>query len=126
MNAWVRWVPAAMAMAACGGADEQPDTGAVDDRPAICVDAPGVGWDNFGSGFVTQYCDACHAAGVADRHGAPAEVTFDDEDQVWAWADRIVVRSVGVEATMPPQGGVDEDERYLLEVWLTCDPRAAD
>ncbi|MEQ1503657.1 MAG: hypothetical protein ABMB14_15570, partial [Myxococcota bacterium] len=71
-----------------------------------CADAPITTWDNFGAGFVTQHCDTCHASTTPNRHDAPVDVTFDDEDQVWAWADRILARAAGDEATMPPQGGV--------------------
>jgi uncharacterized membrane protein len=100
-----------------GEGASEPDT----DGPAICADAPVVTWDNFGAGFMTQHCQACHASTAPDRHGAPAEVVFDTEEDAWAWADRVLARAIGEgEATMPPQGGVSEDDRYLLEVWLTC------
>jgi hypothetical protein len=36
------------------------------------------------------------------------------------WSDLILGVAVGQEPTMPPRGGVDEEDRYLLEVWLTC------
>jgi uncharacterized membrane protein len=93
------------------------DTGTAD---SFCADAPVTTWDNFGAGFVTQHCQACHASSAPERNGAPTDVSFDTEDDVWMWADRILTRSAGEAPDMPPQGGVDEDDRYLLEVWLTC------
>jgi uncharacterized membrane protein len=112
--------------AGCSGAGDgdggpgPADPTTVEEGPAICADAPVVTWDNFGAGFLTQHCDACHLSTTLDRHDAPADVVFDTEEDVWAYADRILVRAAGDEPTMPPQGGVSVDDRYLLEVWLTC------
>lgn len=99
-------------------ADTASDTAASDDP---CVDAPVVTWDNFGAGFLTQHCTACHASSARDRHGAPADVTFDTEAEALAWSDRILARAAGDAATMPPQGGVSNDDRTLLGIWLGCD-----
>jgi len=112
------WLVVAMGCAG-GGSSPSGDTAA--DEPAICVGAPVVTWDNFGAGFVTQYCDACHASTTLDRHDAPDDVTFDTEDEIWSHADRILVRAAGDAPTMPPMGGVPDDDRTLLEIWLTCD-----
>lgn len=86
----------------------------------LCATAPVTTWDNFGAGFVAQSCDTCHSATTLDRHGAPPDVTFDTEEEVWEWSDRILERTTGETPTMPPQGGVSDDDRYRLEVWLTC------
>lgn len=105
----------------CEGDEQKPgETGTSSDLPEICVDAPVVTYANFGAGFVTQHCQACHASTTPDRHDAPEAVTFDDEASVMQWADRIVARCLGEDASMPPQGGVSDDDLYLLEVWLTC------
>ncbi len=109
-------------MLGCQGDTEPTDMGdtATPDE-LFCADAPlPTTWDNFGRSFVTQHCQPCHASTSLDRQYAPAEVTFDTEEQSWAWADRILARAAADDATMPPQGGVEEDDRYLLEVWLTC------
>ena len=114
----------ALGLLGCDPARQGEDPGDLSsqtsDLPEICVDAPVVTWANFGRGFVTQHCQACHASTAADRHDAPEEITFDTEEQVWALADRILARTLGEAATMPPQGGVSDDDLYLLEVWLTC------
>lgn len=108
----------------CDPAEQGEDPGdaapQTSDQPEICADAPLVTWANFGRGFITQHCQACHASTTLDRHDAPEEITFDTEEQVWALADRILARAVGEAPTMPPQGGVADDDLYLLEVWLTC------
>ena len=69
---------------------------------------------------MTSYCQGCHAAAAADRYGAPESVTFDTVDEVWAWQERILIRATGDTASMSPSGGVQEDDRYLLLIWLSC------
>ena len=101
-----------------GAADsstEQPD-----DSPGLCEDVPTVTYNRFGEGFMTENCQGCHASTTADRYGAPEEVTFDTVKEVWFWKDRILSRSVGDSISMPPAGGVSEDDRTKLEWWLTC------
>lgn len=100
---------------ACGVAAEESG-----DDTGLCADAPAVGYETWGAGFLTQNCQTCHASTSPDRHEAPAEVSFDDAQQAWEWADRILVRAAGTDATMPPLGGTTEADRYLLEVWLSC------
>jgi uncharacterized membrane protein len=134
----VRWIVLALAVG-CGGGEAASDTGdeVVDTASTPTVDTAGIDtgepgaadtfcrdnpvttWENFGSGFVTQHCQSCHAVGAQERNGAPDDVTFDDEQQVAIFADRVLARVVD-DATMPPQGGVTDDERHLVEVWLRC------
>lgn len=97
------------------------------DDSGFCADAPIVTWETFGAGFVRENCQTCHASTSLERHGAPEAVTFDTVDQVWAYRDRILARVIealddGDTGTgpMPPMGGTSDDDRYLLEVWLTC------
>ena len=99
---------------ACTGepADSGVDTG-------LCADAPITTWDNYGAGFVIQNCTSCHSATADNREGAPEGVDFDSVEEVWDQADRVLARVV-TDATMPPQGGLTEDDRYRVEVWLTC------
>ncbi len=100
-------------MVACGEAEDTADTG-------FCADAPVLTWDNFGDGFMTQHCQSCHASGSPSRQDAPEDITFDTEEQTLALADRILARATGDSATMPPEGGVHEDDRLKLEWWLSC------
>lgn len=93
---------------------------AEDTAAAYCEDAPRLEWENFGDGFITQNCQPCHASTAVDRYGAPDDVTFDDEEETLAWADRILARAAGDDADMPPAGGVDAADREKLEIWLTC------
>ena len=86
-----------------------------------CADAAITTWETFGAGFVTQHCQPCHASTTNERQGAPDTVTFDTEEEVLAQADRILARATGDDPDMPPEGGVGADDRYLLEVWLSCE-----
>ncbi len=92
------------------------------DVPEECADAPEVTWDNHGHAFVTTYCVSCHSAhNTTQRYGAPIGVDFDTEDDLLRQADRVRVR-VLEEQTMPVGGGVFEDDRYLLQMYLDCPP----
>lgn len=102
---------------ACHG-DDPVDTA----LEAYCDSMPVVTWDNFGRGFVTQNCQSCHASGSNERNDAPEDVTFDSAADVAQHRDRMLAAATGEFAFMPPQGGLDADDRQLLEAWLTCWP----
>ena len=84
-----------------------------------CATGPDVTWQSWGRGFMATYCDGCHAADAADRHGAPASVTFDTLADVQDQAVRIRVRTLE-SRDMPPGGGVIEDDLWLLDAFLAC------
>lgn len=106
-----------LVVCACdGGGDSQPATG----DSGFCAAAPVVTYETFGSGFMTQNCQTCHASTSPDRNDAPEEVTFDTVEDCWTWSERILARAAGEAPTMPPMGGTTADDRYKLEVWLTC------
>lgn len=104
----MRWVTLALGLAACGGPEATCDE-----------DGPVVAWENFGDGFFTGYCQGCHASTSTDRFGAPASITFDDEAQVLALRDE-VAREVLDEGSMPPGGGVPDDDLDALRRYLDC------
>mgnify|MGYP005743601673 CR=1 FL=1 len=103
-----------------------PDTTPVEETgetavdTGFCAGVPLVNYYNFGEGFMTENCQGCHASTAADRYDAPEHVTFDTVEQVWGWSERILSRSAGDDASMPPAGGVSEDDRTKLEWWLLC------
>ncbi len=94
---------------ACAPPAEPGDTG--------CVTA--ATWTNFADGFFASYCRSCHAAAAPDRHGAPVGLDFDTEEQARALTQSIrrTVLDVG---TMPPGGGLLDDDLVLLGEWLDC------
>lgn len=77
-------------------------------------------WEDFGAGFMLAECQPCHASGAPDRHDAPADVSFDDEEQVLSWSDRIVDVAGTEPPSMPPDGGTTAEDRALLRAWLLC------
>ncbi len=103
-----------VAIAGCDGG------GGTDDLSETCDGAPVTTWDNFGAGFLTENCQPCHASTSPDRQGAPEDVVFDTEEHVWSVAPAILEMATGEDPLMPPRGGVSEEDRYRLEVWLTC------
>lgn len=86
--------------------------------PVECDTGFEVTWENFGEGFMATNCDGCHAATTRDRNGAPDYITFDTEHEAMTQAADIL-RTVEAE-TMPPAGGVLEDDKTLLRAWLEC------
>jgi uncharacterized membrane protein len=94
-----------------GCAEETP----ADSDP--CAGAPT--WDGWANGFFVSYCDACHAPTAPDRHGAPENVSFEDEAAASALAGAIRT-SVIDDATMPPAGGVFDADLERLGEWLDC------
>ena len=115
----------------CEGAEKATETGSASGTTTVgsdsgapldplCVDAPVVTWDSWGQGFLGVSCQSCHGSHTPDRHGAPAEVHFDDRETTLSLADRILARSTGTAPTMPPSGGIPDEDRYKLQVWLTC------
>ena len=79
-------------------------------------------FQNFGSGFMSEYCVGCHSSQIPAnmRQGAPEGVDFDSLDKVRSHAAAIYLRAGDDYATMPPAGGPDRDGRILLGEWLAC------
>ena len=122
IRAWwaAGWVIAGLA--GCTGEKESAAESAADD---FCSDAQLVTWDSFGQGFMIENCQACHASTTPNRYNAPEEVFFDTKEDAWYWKDRILARSAGDDASMPPNGGVNEDDRTRLRWWLECAPEGS-
>ena len=105
-----------------GAVDEDSGaSGGVDtDGEDLCEDVPTLTWNNFGNGFMLENCQGCHASTAANRYGAPEGVYFDTVDDTWTHASRILTIATGDDPSMPPQGGVLEDDRTKLSWWLSC------
>jgi uncharacterized membrane protein len=104
---------------ACGDLETRDTADSASGADPACDDVVEVTYDSWGRGFLTTHCQGCHASTTADRYGAPEGVTFDNEDEVRTWADRIGIRVLD-QADMPPAGGVPEDDLTLLAWWLSC------
>jgi uncharacterized membrane protein len=108
-------------LTACG--DKATDSGTVEpsvDPPEWCAEEMEVTYENFGEGFLLTHCQGCHAADAPNRFGAPETVFFDTEDDVNQWRSSIS-RTILSEQSMPPAGGITEEELTLVEIWLECD-----
>ena len=103
-----------LAGTSCGTADDTGDT------PAICSGEQALNYDTFGAGFLSLYCQGCHASDSLDRYGAPENVIFDNVDQALAQVVSIRATTLGESPTMPPGGGVPSLDLERLEVWLDC------
>ncbi|MFT4976408.1 MAG: putative membrane protein [Myxococcota bacterium] len=111
-------ITAWMLLLGCGREPYYPpeDTG----TPQWCADAPGATWASFGEGFLLTHCQGCHASTSADRYGAPDGVHFDSEDEARMWRERLIAVILDNQS-MPPAGGLTDEERLLAESWLYCD-----
>lgn len=92
------------------------------DTGSYCEDVPDVRWANFGESFILHSCQGCHATTTPNRHGAPDDVDFDTLERVWEQKWFILGVATGDAPTMPPEGGVVDDDRTRLEWWLRCAP----
>ena len=90
------------------------------DQPEWCSDAPAVTYADFGEAFMNQNCQGCHHTDARDRKGAPIGVHFGSVEAIWERKEDIVRVSLGPDTAMPPSRILDEEEQYLLEVWLEC------
>lgn len=107
---------------ACGSPEPAPisDTGAADTATAtFCAEHPPVSWADFGEGFFTTWCQACHSQTTAERNGAPEALNFDTIDDIRLYSD-LITRTVLDEGSMPVGGGLSETELLMVEILLAC------
>ena len=82
-----------------------------------CSTAPT--YDDWTKGFLDGKCQSCHASSTPNRHNAPSDITFDGENEAIYWIEKIE-ETVFFEESMPPSGGVTDDEKMLLMEWMDC------
>ena len=83
----------------------------------ICTEAPT--YDDWTQGFMSSNCQSCHATTALNRYNAPVSIYFDTYDDVVRQRD-IIYSSVIEQGSMPPGGGVQEEDIILLQRWLAC------
>lgn len=73
-----------------------------------------------GEFILAQTCTGCHTVNLvgADRQGAPLGSDFDNAELIKAQADDIYARSI--DGTMPPGGGLNENQLESLRAYLAC------
>ena len=103
-------------VAACGG----DDGGGLD-----CEDPATVTASMRGAMLISSSCQSCHASSVpvADRGGAPENITFDDAADITANEARIRARAIDKDpAAMPPPaaGTLSAAQISDLETYLDC------
>lgn len=109
-----------LALTGCGGEESEAASADAAVGGFCDEDWPVMSWATFGQGFVTTWCRGCHSAEAPSRRGAPVGIDFDTEAQTLALADRVLARSTGRSADMPPAGGPLEEDRLRLRIWLEC------
>lgn len=113
-----------LTLVGCGDTDGSAghDSAGDDDTVTgtLCDQYPDVTWDNFAQAFFEQSCQPCHASTSPNRQGAPEEIDFDTQEDVEVLAFAILQSATGPNASMPPGGGVSEEDREKLQAYLTC------
>lgn len=109
----MRWVLAALLLVGCVPAEEEG-------TDAFCADQPVLTWANFGDGFLRHNCQSCHATTSEDRRDAPDDISFDARVDAVAMKSLILGSAGREDPSMPPEGGVAEEDRLKLEIWLRC------
>ena len=105
----------------CGSAKTTDSSSvATDTGTDACVDIPTITYANFGEGFLLENCQGCHSSSTVNRHDAPEEVTFDSVEEAWNWSAVILAVAAADEPSMPPNGGITDDDRTRLEWWFSC------
>lgn len=132
MRSWVRflWVGAiASAVWACGTGEEEAwsaRSAAIQAPYATvegsCEDPLAPTWENFGAGFVRNYCRGCHGPELEanKRTGAPIGIDFATHAHVLDRLERFEARAASEQPTMPPGGGPGPVELELLRRWIRC------
>lgn len=94
-----------------------------EETPALCVHDPPLTYSNFGQAFMGKNCTGCHHSLLVpeQRNGAPVGIDFDTYPGVLEYADRVGARSLGEAPSMPPTGGVPDQDLANLAEWLACE-----
>lgn len=87
-----------------------------------CPDHSTLTYESFGEPFLNVWCNGCHSSEMPEgmRGKAPLGVDFDDIELVRSQTSRIWARAGDHNATMPPVGGPEAEERTNLGEWLAC------
>jgi uncharacterized membrane protein len=122
---WKLAIFASLAFAPACSEDPPVEDGEQLEEPEADIESCGeetplVTWATFGQGFVRTNCQGCHSSDAADRHGAPETIVFDTPKDVGKHRAAILA-AVGADVpTMPPAGGVLDQDRARLRIWLGC------
>jgi uncharacterized membrane protein len=110
---------------ACGSSEPAGSPPADAEKAADpCADLPLLTWQNVGQGLLRENCQSCHASTSVDRQGAPADITFDTEEQALALRASILRVIDPAAPTMPPAMDLEPAAVEQLEIWLSCAPAA--
>ena len=98
-------------------ASEKPQKSAM-----VCPSGTLLTYENFGQGFMENYCTSCHSRelSVTERGGAPENANFEQKDDIAVWRFPIYSTMFSKVPTMPPQTEVPAYKLQLMNEWLRC------
>jgi hypothetical protein len=88
-----------------------------------CAKGTLISYENFGSGFIGQYCLTCHSIKKKEtvRGGAPIDVNFDTAREIQMFRASILARTRrGQTKPMPPNREIPASQFLILTEWLDC------
>jgi uncharacterized membrane protein len=114
----------------CSSEDEGDPIGNQEPGPSTgstCPSQQTLTYENFGRGFLENYCTRCHSSELSGsaRHGAPSGYDWDDIESVRSHSaiiDKMAAAGPdAVNMTMPPNAPRPTlEEREQLGEWLEC------
>jgi len=101
---------ALLALPACGGDDKQASEQCPDDLTYLTTAKP----------FVEKYCSSCHSKDATDRSGAPPDVNFHDQSDLFDHGTHLY--EYVLEKAMPPPNNPQPTatERTAFTNWVKC------
>ena len=95
--------------------------GCMPDEEPVCRHDPPLTYENYGEGFIDQFCTGCHSSLIAEeqRMGAPEAYNFNTYEGILYWADKMA--EPVDDGVMPPGGGPTDIQKELFAEWMACD-----
>jgi uncharacterized membrane protein len=88
----------------------------------VCPKGTHLTYENFGEGFLRNYCQMCHSKGLAAgaRAGAPLGADFDAASDAALWRAAMLSKAGTDMSPEPPVNNVSSSERAQFAEWLNC------
>ena len=96
-----------------------PNLGPITPKSVLsCKKGSHLTYENFGAGFLRNYCVTCHSAALAaaQRGGAPDSINLDSAGDAALWRAEMLADA----AKMPPSQNVTTLDKSQFAEWLNC------
>lgn len=106
-----------VALFGCGTGETDAETRELDPCETTTAD-----YTTVGAPFIQTWCTPCHHSELTGTGRPPGSesVNLDSFELVIEHLDRIELRALGDNPSMPPAGGPSEDDLKRLTLWIEC------